>query len=86
MESFLSLLFCKESEDEEIYTLVKDEGKSLSQFEWLSMYDEIKMEFLTRRVPLTVCELVSLMLLHEKQVFSSHNSPDSLDLHLLSGS
>lgn len=43
MESFLSLLFCKESEDEEIYTLVKDEGKSLSQFEWLSMYDEIDL-------------------------------------------
>ena len=43
------------------------------------------IDFLTRSVPLTVCEFASLRLLHEKHVFSLHSLPGSWDSHLLSG-
>lgn len=43
------------------------------------------MTVLTRIVPLTVCELASLTLLHEKHVVSSQSLPDSWEPHLLSG-
>ena len=39
----------------------------------------------TRIVPLTVCELASLILLHEKHVSSLHRLVESWDPHLLSG-
>lgn len=45
----------------------------------------IKSKTLTRIVPLTICELDSLTLLHEKHVVSLHNLPDSWVSHLLSG-
>jgi hypothetical protein len=40
---------------------------------------------LTKSVPRTIWELVSLSLLHEKQSFLSHNLPFSWELHHFSG-
>lgn len=45
----------------------------------------IEFNSLTSNVPLTVCSLASLSLLHEKHVFSLHNLLGSWEPHLVSG-
>lgn len=49
------------------------------------IYVIIKRSSLTSSVPLTVCALASLTLLHAKHVFSLHNLLGSCDPHVLSG-
>ena len=51
----------------------------------LGLHNMFDSNVLTKSVPRTIWELVSLMLLHEKQSFLSHNLPFSWELHHFSG-
>jgi len=85
MGSFLSLLFCRVSinallECQQITfsthcILLIGRANKVRKMYYLMLKTLEGMYYLTRSVPLTVCEFSSRILLHEKHVFSSHRFP-----------